>query len=231
MLFLRKTSFLPSTLLCGALLCAALLVGCGGDDGDGGDPLYPDPPTTAAAYTNRGWARFESGDLEGAQSDFSHAIGLDANYGDAHAGLGWVRLSQATSPLDMQSAVAAFADAVGAGESGAHVLAGRAAANLGSGPNNLAAAVADAQAARAADPAFTFRHRTSFNLVDVRLIEAFALAGQGNLAGALTLADAIQASGITAGDAASWQVDGVVYDSYAGAVLAHLARLSAQHAG
>ena len=225
MLFMKKKTFLPM-----ALLSAALLVGCGGGGG-GDDPVIPDNPTTAAGYTTRGWERFEDDDLSGALSDFNDALGLDAGHGPAHAGLGWVRLSQATSPLVMQTAVAAFTSAVNAGETGAYVRAGRAAANLGSGATYLAAAVTDAQAARTADPTFIFSHRVSFDLVDVRLIEAFAQAGQGNLAGAQTLADAIQASGITAGNAASWQVDGVVYDSYAGAVLAHLARLSELHAG
>jgi len=212
-----------------ALLGAALLMGCGGGGGD--DPVIPDNPTTAAGYTSRGWERFEDGDLSGALSDFTDALGMDADHGPAHAGQGWVRLSQATSPLTMQAAVSAFTSAITAGESGAYVQAGRAAANLGSSSTYLAAAVTDAQAARATDPAFVFSHWTSFDLVDVRLIEAFARAGQGNLAEALTLADVIQASGITAGNSATWQVDGVDYASFAGAVLAQLARLSELHAG
>jgi hypothetical protein len=216
-----------ATLL-GFLLPALLIVGCGSDDPT---PVTPSGPTTAAGYTNRGWERFEAADFSGAQSDFNAAINRDASYGAAHAGQGWARLALATSSNAMQAATGSFATAILNGEFGAYVFAGRAASNLGSGDAFLVASVGDAQAALAVDASFTFSHRTSFNAADLHLIEAFAEAGQGDFPNALAAADLVLDSGIDAGTTGTWQVDGTGYDSFVGAVLAHLHKVSGQYSG
>jgi hypothetical protein len=205
-----------------------LALGCGGDENGTG----PTPePTTAAQFTQRGWTRFEAGDLAGASSDFGEAIDLDAGYAPAYVGQGWTRLSRANTSVSMQNAVSSFDDAIALGSGGAEVRAGRAAANLGAGGTFLAAAVADARAAWQTSSGFVFSHRTSFDVKDLHLIEAFAQAGQADFEAALAAADAVTASGIQPGDGGTWVVSGVTYVSFEGAVLAHLHRLSQEHAG
>ncbi len=211
------------------LTLAALvaLAGCGGGGDD--DPTGPD--LSAAELTARGWDSFEAGDLNAALTDFDAAIARDGAYADAHVGQGWARLGLAATGTGMTSAATSFTAALGAGATGAEVRAGRASAYLGAGGATLDDAVTDAIAARQQTPAFQFAHRTSFDHRDLRLIEAFALAGQDDLEGALAAADGIAASGITTGNSASWVVDGVTYGSYGAAVLAYLNKLSNQYAG
>ena len=131
----------------------------------------------------------------------------------------------------MQTAVTSFVNAINNSESGAYVLAGRAAANLGVGGASLDTAISDAQAASVADAAFVFSHKTSFNTADLRLIEAFAKVAQGNSSGALAAADLVLDSGIDEGASGTWLVDGTTYDSFVGAVLAHLHKISGQFSG
>lgn len=226
---LRRPAIGTSALLA-ALLSALVIVGCGGGGGDS-TPVTPTDPTTATGFTSRGWERFEAANFSGALSDFNDAIDLDATHGPAHAGQGWARLAMATSSIAMQTAITSFGTAVANGEGGAYVVAGRAAAQLGSGGTSLDSAVTDAQAALAADASFVFSHRTSFNAADLRLIEAFAKAAQGNFSGALVAADLVLDSGIGADNSATWQVDGTSYGTFVGAVLAHLHKLSGQYSG
>jgi len=206
-------------------LLAGQLVGCGGDDTT--DP--PSGPNTAAEFTQRGWERFTSGNLSGAASDFTAALGLDAGYGPALAGRAWTQLAQAASAASMQTAVTSFNAAVTAGEDDAYVIAGRAAAYLGAG--TYATAVTDAQAALTAEPTFVFSYRNSFDRNDLYLIIAFAQAGQGNLGPALLAADAVSDSGIEESSPATWVVNSVTYTTFAGAVLAHLQAVSNSFAG
>ena len=225
---MRRGSMTITTLLLAGL--ALLPAGGCSSSGDSG-PTEPTGPTTAAGYTDRGWERYEAGNYDGALSDFNAAIDRDAGYGEAYAGRGWTQLARATSPSAMQTAGASFVSAATRGETGAHVEAGRAAASLGAGGTALEAAVTQARAELQADPSFVFEHRTSINAVDVRLIEAFAQAAQGNFDAALTAADFVVDSGIDQGNPATWQVDDDVYTSYLGAVLAHLHKLSGQFSG
>lgn len=208
---------------------AALMsvAGCGG----GGDDGPTNPPSTAAGLTASGWTAYEAGDLPGALADFDAAVGIDATYGPAHVGQGWARLGLATSGAAMTAAATSFTAAIAAGSTGAEVRAGRAAAYLGMGGTSLATAIADAVGAREQSPSFQFTHRTSFDVRDLRLIEAFALVAQGDFTGALAAADAITASGIEPGDMNTWVVDGQPQPSFGAAVLAHLHRLSNQYAG
>jgi tetratricopeptide (TPR) repeat protein len=224
----------PNRVLAGTLtaaLLATLLVGCGGGGGGDSSPTGPTEPTTAAGYVTRGWDRFEQGNKTGALSDFNEAISLDQSLGSAHAGQGWARLAQATSSISMQAAVSSFANAAASGETSAYVTAGKAAAHLGSGTAFLDSAITAAQAALSADPTFVFSHQASFDAKDLRLVVAFARVRQGDFAAALVAADQVQASGIVEGNPATWQVEGVTYTSFIGAVLAHLNLLSAQFAG
>ena len=219
-----------ATLLAACVLAALLLSGCRGDDDDS-SPLTPTTPDTAAAYTTRGWERFGAANFSDALADFNAAIQLDATYGEAHTGQGWTRLSLATSPVSMNTAVVSFDNAIDNEENGADVLAGRAAANLGVGGASLDNAVDDAQAALTADAAYVFSHRTSFNALDLHLIDAFAQAARANFSEALTAADLVLDSGIEQDDAGTWVVDGTTYDSFNGAVLAHLHKVSGQFSG
>jgi hypothetical protein len=221
---MRRTFLLATTLT-----TLVALAGCGGGDG-GGDPIVP-PNLTAAELTTRGWTSFEAGDLASALADFTAAIARDDTYAAAYVGQGWAQLSLAATTGGMNVAAASFTTALAAGATGAEVRAGRAAAYLGAGGATLDDAATDAAAARTQSPSFQFAHRTSFDYRDLRLVEAFALAGQGDLDGSLAAADGIAASGITPGNSNSWVVDGHTYLSYGAAVLAYLNKLSNLYAG
>ena len=225
----RRTGWAAIMAVC--LLGVLLLASCGGDDGGGTGPPIPDNPDTAAEYTDRGWERFEAANYSDALADFNSAIDLDASYGAAYTGQGWTRLAQATSSTSMETAVGSFGNAISNGASGAEVLAGRAAANLGAGGSSLDAAVADAAAALAADADFVFSHRTSISAADLHLISAFAKAAKGDFPGALTAADLVLDSSIQEGSSGSWVVDGTHYSSFVGAVMAHLNKVSGQYSG
>lgn len=220
-----------SAFLLAGVLAVLFLAGCKGDEG-GQSTLPPnDELETPAEYTDRGWERFEAGNFSGSLSDFNAAIFLEPTYGEANTGQGWARLVQATSPNSMRGLVGAFDSAVDNGETGADVFAGRAAGNLGSGSPFLDAAVADAQAALAADAGFVFAHRPSFNVQDLHLVTAFAQAGKGNFSAALTAADLVLDSGIEEENPGTWVVGGTTYDSFLGAVMARLHQLSEDFSG
>ena len=191
-------------------------------------------PTDAAGFTDRGWGFFSDGNLEQARGDFERAIERDADFGPAYVGLGWTRLRLATATGEMEAAVSSFDSAANRGESGPEALAGKAAAELGVGSASaLNAAISLAQNARTQSPGFQFEYSSSFGVTDLFLIEAFALAAQGNVASALTVADAapVGDSGIAAGTPSTWQVSGTTYPTFEGAVLAFLHKLSEEHAG
>jgi len=210
------------------LMLMTTVVGCGGDGGGS----KPDVPATAAAYTERGWGRFEAGDFDGALSDFDDALGLETNYGPAYLGQGWSRLSLATSNTSKQLATASFDSALAHGQSVEDCLSGRAAAYLGVGGNpSYISAISDALLALQSSPDFVFAHRNSFDATDLKLIIAFAYAAQDHLPAALSAADEVADSGIQQGDSGTWVVGGESYDSFKGAVLAHLQKLSDEHAG
>jgi hypothetical protein len=219
-----RTKYLPALVL--ALL--TIVVGCGGDDGGSGPT---GPGTTAAELTARGWTSFEANDLAAALTDFDAAIAADGAYAPAHVGQGWARLGLATTTGNLVAAAASFTTALGAGATGAEVRAGRAAAYLGAGGATLDEAAADAAAARLQSPSFQFAHRASFDVRDLRLIEAFAKAALNDLEGALAAADGIAASGLLPGNSDTWVVDSQSYPSFGAAVLAYLHKLSNDYAG
>lgn len=207
---------------------------CGGTHQGAQTVCSPSPcpePTDASGFTLRGWASFTSGDLAGALADFDSAIALDAQFGEAYVGQGWARLALAANTAAMLAAVESFNQANANGVTGTEVEAGRAAANLGAGGSNLAAADASAQAALGQDPNFVFSHKTSFDRNDLFLIEAFARAGQNSLGSALSAAEQIRDSGIEAANSGTWVVGGVTFPTFEAAVLAFLHQLSEEFAG
>jgi hypothetical protein len=187
---------------------------------------------TPATLTAAGWSAFETGNLELAQQKFDAAIGLDAQYGPAYVGRGWVQLSRATTADAFGTAATSFDDAIGRGETGADAHGGRAAARLALGGDNLVGAIEEANAALAASPEFVFAHRTSFDWRDLHLIVAFAEAARGaRFAAAREAADQVQDSGIRQGDPQTWVVEGVRYPTFETAVLAHLYLVSETYSG
>jgi hypothetical protein len=186
---------------------------------------------TPGTLTAAGWIAFQAGNLDLALQKFDAAIGLDAQYGPAYTGRGWVQLSRATTPATFQAAGSSFDDAVGHGQTGADTRGGRAAVRLALGGSGLGEAVGDAQAALDSSPTFVFPHRTSFDFRDLHLIAAFAEAGRGSFTNARDEANRVQPSGITQGDQDSWVVDGVRYATFEAAVLAWLHKMSAAFAG
>jgi tetratricopeptide (TPR) repeat protein len=213
----------------GLALSVACVGGCGGDDDTIVAPASE--PTTAAGFTARGWDRFTAGNFAGAETDFASALDLDESYGPALAGRGWARLSDAATAADLQLALANFDGAIAAGENAAYVFAGLAATKLSLGGAAFADAVTDVQAALSASPEFVFDYRTSFDSSDLRLIGAFAEAAQGHFQAALDAADEVVASDIDPDHSESWNVGGITYDSFVGAVLAFLHFLAAEYAG
>lgn len=211
-----------------AFFIALLISGCSSSDGDG--PSDP-PAGTPTALTESGWGEFTAGNWAEAVADFEAAIAQDPTHGEAYVGLGWARMQLASSTEAMLAAVADFDGAIAAGQTSAELYAGRAAAHLGTGGSSFAGAASDAAAALAADSTFTFSHRPSFDVTDLRLIIAFTHVAQGDLEGALAAADEIEDSGIEPGQPATWVVGGTTFPSYEAAVLAQLQALSLSYAG
>jgi tetratricopeptide (TPR) repeat protein len=220
---------LYTKLIAGCVLIPIMIVvGCGGNGGGS----KPDVPTTAAAYTERGWERFESGNFDGALSDFDAALGLDAGHGPAYLGQGWAKLNLATSSTSMETATASFDSAVAHGQAVADCFSGRSAAYLGVGGNPAyISAITDALLTLQLSPNYVFAHRDSFDATDLKLIKAFAFAAQDHFPAAISSADEVSDSGIEEGDSGTWVVGGVSYDSFQGAVLAHLQKLSDEYSG
>lgn len=186
---------------------------------------------TASEWTELAWTDFEQGNYSRALTRFDAAIAEDAAYGPAYTGQGWARLARGISPNDFAQALASFDGAVARQQTGPDVPAGRAATHLAIGGGNLATSILDAQNTRVMSPQFVFAHRTTYDINDLHLIEAFAKAAQADWAGALASADAVLASGIQQGNPGTYVVDGTTYTTFEGAVLAHLNKLSASHAG
>lgn len=187
---------------------------------------------TQETLTAAGWAAFEASDLGLALEKFDAAIGIDAEYGAAYTGRGWVRLTRAATAAGFRAAVSSFDEAVARGQTGADVRGGRAAARLALGGDNLVGALEEARAALAVSPDFVFLHRTSFDHLDLHLIAAFAEAGRGGrFTEARQEADSVQVSGIRSADPQTWTVDGTRYPAFESAVLAWLHKMSAAFAG
>ncbi len=210
-----------------ALLIFLSLQGCSSDRERAAAP----EDHTAVEWTELAWADYEQLNYTRALSRFDSAIAEDAAYGPAYTGRGWARLALGLSANDFMGAVSSFDDAAARQQVGSEVPAGRSAARLALGGAELANAILDAVNARNLAPQFVFAHRPSFDGKDLRLIEAFAKAGQADWAGALSVADQVEASGIQQGNPGTYVVGGAAYTTFEGAVLAHLNKLSTSHAG
>ncbi|MDM7913759.1 MAG: hypothetical protein QUU85_00635, partial [Candidatus Eisenbacteria bacterium] len=214
---------LASLCVLGAL--CVLPIGCGDDESS------RPPEETAEQITAAGWDAYEDGKMPEALECFQRAIGKDPEYEPAYVGEGWTRLALAQGEAPRSLALARFGEALRRSAGDPDALAGRAAVLLAYGWDSLDVAAEAAAGALALEPAYVFLHRATFNADDLCLIRAYTKAVRGDLAGALEAAEAIEASGFVQDDAATWRVDGVAYDSFAGAVLAWLDKLSRETAG
>ncbi len=223
----RGTRGFAFPLLAVALVVGSFLAGCGERE-----RVTSSEPTDAPGFVDRGWSSFSGGDFEDALADFTQAIGLDPNLGEAYVGQGWSRLKGTPSSTNLTNAILSFQDAQSRGENGAEVRGGIAAAQLGLGASaNLNLAISEAQAARTADAAFQFEHFTSFDIKDLWLIEVFARAAQGNLTSAVQLGNNVDPTTLDSGNPSTWVVDGTTFSTFEGAALAYLHGLSEDHSG
>lgn len=151
--------------LCVYTVLVSLLVptlpGCGGSDGGGGTKPGP-------SLVDQGWAAFEAGDFATAASRFAGAIASDPTDEEAHNGMGWTRLEEAS----LAAAVASFDAALTNGFAGADPHAGRAIVLRDADPVDYAAAIAAATAALAIDGGYVFAHDTTVDWRDLRLVLA-----------------------------------------------------------
>lgn len=177
-----------------------------------------------------GWAHFQQEQFPAAVADFRSAIADSSQYAEAYTGLGWGQLTLAVTTDSLQAALSSFDEAISLGSTWAGLRAGRAAACLGIGGSRLSSAAVDALAALQ-EPTFVFPYRTSFDAKDLYLILAFARAGQGDFSQALSDAGNVEPNQINQGDPNTWEVDGVAYRSFEGAVLALLQKLSTLYSG
>jgi tetratricopeptide (TPR) repeat protein len=213
------------------LLLPALLVLIGCSSGSDDPPTEPTAPDSPEEFTYRGWEYFEGSHFDYALLDFNSALELSPNYGEALAGKAWCDLSTTANIFDVNGASLSFEMALNAGEDESYVVAGLAAVRLAQGGDHLESAVQHANTVLSTNSAFYFTHRPSFNILDMRLILAFAAAAEGDFPEALVQADFVEDSGIDANDSATWTVAGTSYTNFNAAVLAHLQELSEQFAG
>jgi tetratricopeptide (TPR) repeat protein len=199
------------------------IVACGDDRG----PTVP--LDTAEALTAKGWVAFERGDFADAAGLFEAAIARDRLHEPAYVGEGWSRLELAADTTALHGALSRLDAAIELSSSDSQAHAGRAAALLALGEN--IAAVAEARATLQMAPGFVFAHAPTFDGKDLYLIAGSGLAAQGEFTGALGAAVEIEMYIMSQSDPATWVVDGIHYRSFADAVIAYLAKLSATYAG
>ncbi len=210
-------------MLLATAVCLTTNAGCGGGTATS--------PSNAVGWTARGWSEFQAGYFSQALSSFNAAIQQDSLYSAAYVGQGWTQLQLALTPNALAQALADFNQALALGQTSADTRSGRAATLLGIGGASLPGAVEDARASLRIAPAYTFQYRRSFDIHDLRLIESFALAGQGSFSAALAAADSIESSVIDENNPSSWIIQGIRYETFESAVLAFLEQLSNLYAG
>ncbi len=206
------------------VLTAGLLALFGASCGKDDSPTAPATPTPAGLVAS-GWARFDRGGYAAAQGDFDAALSQDPAYGPARLGKGWCLLVTASSLAGFQSAAAHFDSAIARQQTSAAAYAGRAAARLACGGDELAGAAADAGAALILDPGFRFAHLAGFDAASVRLLLAEAEAGLGDFTAALAAIQPDYPIDLDPGSAAGWVVAGIRHESYASAVLSWLQQI------
>jgi tetratricopeptide (TPR) repeat protein len=180
------------------------------------------PEKTASEFAAEGWSLFESDDFTGAKSKFNEALAKDGNYADAYNGRGWCN---AFLDLDPE-AISDFNSANTTNLSKPDAYAGLAGVHVGT--QEFANAVENANIVLSMDPNYQFSHRNSIDYMDLRLIKAQAYYGLGD-----AYLDSAQAevnylnpfNGLDPAESSSWVVNGVIYNSYAEALLKEIQRL------
>jgi tetratricopeptide (TPR) repeat protein len=202
------------SLFCFLIFSLILLYGCG--------KKSTQPEKTASEFTAEGWSLFESDDFTGAKSKFSEAMAKDGNYADAYNGRGWCNAF-----LDLDSdAISDFEAANTKNLSKPDAYAGLAGVYVGN--QEFANAVENASMALSMDPNYQFSHRTAIDFSDLHLIKAQAYYGLGGI-----YLDSAQAevnclnpfNGLDPAESSSWVVNGIIYNSYAEALLKEIQRL------
>lgn len=180
-------------------------------------------PASAADVTYEGWLAFEADDYTSARTLFEEALTIGPTYADAMSGLGWTDLREGS----LSSAASNFSDAISAGMTTQDAKVGGLAVNKEL-PGQLSYAATLGSSALSAAPNYIFAHDNTVtaDLVRVMLAQVDFRLGSASFTSAQSLADAVlvnqgmSASGLSAGNSATWVVDGETYPSYAGALLA-----------
>jgi tetratricopeptide (TPR) repeat protein len=176
-------------------------------------------PVNAAWETQLGWTAFQAEDYSGALYHFYLARELDPDHAPAYLGEGWSRayvglLNSARTSLEQaQSLGLATQDA----------RAGLAVVLKLLGESNGAIAAADTVLTY--EPAYVFTWRSSIDWRDLRLLMAqcWYRLGEPFFEQVQTQVDLLDpGNGLAPQDPGSWTVDGVLYESYAVALLMEL---------
>jgi tetratricopeptide (TPR) repeat protein len=199
-----------------SLWSIALLLGLSGCGSDG--PVEQTPDYGAPQLVSAGWTFFEQGLYSSAEERFSQALSADPSSAAARAGLGWSRLRLGRA----DEAVQAFDAALSSGSTDANVLGGHAAARLAEGVTGAVDAEISARAALVASPNFVFQHDPRFGARELRKIVVISLLMQGDLDTALAEGDSFLQNDLDPGDPASWVVQGLRFDNFSAAAVAHL---------
>ena len=190
------------------------------------EPVAPEIQGPGAASLLRtAWSQFEAKNYEGALDFFDQALAKEPDSFDAHLGRGWSLLKSSTSISAMEQAKLAFDQALALETADNDAIGGRAAARLSIGGTGIVGAVEDVGVILQNDPAYEFRHGTTFNHIALRLLLAQAQAELGNYDSALLALDGIYVSGIIAENSNTWVVEGLIEGSFGAAVISHLDRV------
>jgi tetratricopeptide (TPR) repeat protein len=174
------------------------------------------PGSRAPEETALGWTAWEAEDYTIARSHFLTALSEEADYADAHHGLGWAHAFLGSLSL----AVTALTNAQADGLTTADPYAGLAFV-LRDLPD-LDGAIAAAGAALGITPTWSFIHRPSIDWKDLRLVlaQCYFRKGSATFAQAQAQLDLLDpGNGLDPALPATWTVEGVDYDTYAEALL------------
>jgi tetratricopeptide (TPR) repeat protein len=191
------------------LLIAAALLAAPGCSKSG-------PGSRAAEETALGWTAWEAGDYTTARTHFLSALGEEADYTEAHLGLGWSHAFLGSLP----QAVTALTNALAGDPITADPQAGLAIV-LRDLPD-LDGAITAADAALSITPAWSFSHRTSIDWKDLRLVlaQCYFRKGSATFTQAQAQLDLLDPdNGLDPAQSATWTVGGIDYDTYAEALL------------
>jgi tetratricopeptide (TPR) repeat protein len=201
-------------LFCFLIFSLLSLYGCG--------KKSTKPEKSAQEFAAEGWSLFESEDYTGAKSKFSEALAKDGDYADAYNGRGWCNAfldldGEAVSDLNAANTKGLGKPDAYAGLAGVYV-----------GNQEFASALDKARIALSMDSTYQFSHQTAINYMDLHLIKAQAYYGLGG-----AYLDSAQQevnylnpfNGLDPAESSSWVVNGIIYNSYAEALLKEIQRL------